>query len=336
MRNELRSLFRHLHRRRRCLRLRERRWSGEINGDRIHPGLGRLIVRWFLAHARRVPGGSRSAVFRRCLAAPRSLPDSDPGQSMVADPGRRMPASRRAGSRGQAAGPCDDPERLRLPREDLIVADGRAARVRDVDSSKPPEARDYRPRLEAFLEAAAVPNASGAAERLAATYRTLAELLSAEPLVVAEDGGRSAAAVLASARELMVQAAADELLVRTPLATQAAVADFLKILIGFRRDECLVLLLLDVRNGLLDYQIIAVGRPNSVEVDQRRIVMRAIACGATGIIIAHNHPSGDPWPSASDLRVTRELADTCRALGIYLRDHLVIAGGQVRSAMFVD
>ena len=253
---------------------------------------------------------------------------------MVANPRSGMPDGCGVGSRRQAAGPGNDPERLCLSREDLIVADGRAAHVWDVDSSKPTEARDYRPRLEAFLEAAAVSNASSAAERLATTYPTLAELLSAEPPIVAEEGGRAAAAVLASARELMVHAAADELLVRTPLATQAAVADFLKILIGFRRDECLVLLLLDVRNGLLDYQIIAVGRPNSVEVDQRRIVMRAIACGATGIIIAHNHPSGDPSPSTPDLRVTRELANTCHALGICLHDHLVIAGGQVRSAMF--
>jgi DNA repair protein RadC len=188
--------------------------------------------------------------------------------------------------------------------------------------------------LEAFLKAAAVPDAAGAAQRLAATYRTLAELLSAEPLIVAGDGGRAAAAVLASARQLMIQAAADELLVRAPLATQEAVADFLKILIGFRRDECLVLLLLDARNALLDHQIVVVGQPDSVEVDQRRIVMRAIGCGASAIIIAHNHPSGDPRPSTADVRVSRQLADTCRSLGICLRDHLVIAGGQVRSAMF--
>jgi DNA repair protein RadC len=155
-------------------------------------------------------------------------------------------------------------------------------------------------------------------------------------VIVAEDGGRAAAAVLASARELMVQAAADELLVRAPLATQAAIADFLKILIGFRRDECLVLVLLDARNALLGHEIIAVGRPDSVEVDQRRILLRAIAYGASAIIIAHNHPSGDPRPSISDIRVSRELADTCRGLGICLCDHLVIAGGEVRSAMFAS
>ena len=155
-------------------------------------------------------------------------------------------------------------------------------------------------------------------------------------MIVAEHGGRAAAAVLASARELMVQAAADELLVRAPLTTHAAVADFLKILIGFRRDECLVLLLLDARNALIDHEIVAVGRPDSVEVNQRRILLRAIASGASSIIIAHNHPSGDPRPSTADIRASRELADTCRALRICLRDHLVIAGDKVRSAMFAD
>ena len=57
--------------------------------------------------------------------------------------------------------------------------------------------------------------------------------------------------------------------------------------------------------------------------------------GAMGLIVAHNHPSGDPTPSSSDLRVTRMLADTARSLGICLHDHLVVAGDEVRSAMML-
>ena len=203
-------------------------------------------------------------------------------------------------------------------------------------ASAAPKARDYRSRLEAFFNSAGVSDPAGAAQRLASTYPTLAELLSAEPAILAEDGGRAAAAVLANARELMVHAAADELLVRAPLQTQSAVTEFLKTLIGFRRDECLVLLLLDARHALLDHEIVSVGRPDSVEVNQRLILLRAIACGASAIIIAHNHPSGDPRPSSADIRISRELANTCRSLGILLRDHVVIAGGEIRSAMFAD
>jgi DNA repair protein RadC len=161
-------------------------------------------------------------------------------------------------------------------------------------------------------------------------------LLSTDPSILVEDGGMQAARALANARELMIEAADDQLRKRGPLATQTDVADFLKALIGFRCDECLVVLLLDARHGLIDYEIISVGRADSVEVDQRRIVFRAIGRGATAIILAHNHPSGDARPSAIDIQVTRQLADVGRSLGICLQDHLVVAGGEVRSAMFVS
>ena len=112
-------------------------------------------------------------------------------------------------------------------------------------------------------------------------------------------------------------------------------AAFLKALIGFRSDEALVVLFLDSRRGLIDHEVIATGRADSVDFDQRRILLRAMARGASGIIVAHNHPSGDARPSTSDIRVTRQLADTARGLGICLYDHLVVAGGEVRSVMSV-
>lgn len=63
----------------------------------------------------------------------------------------------------------------------------------------------------------------------------------------------------------------------------------------------------------------------------RAIVADALACGAAGLIVAHNHPSGDPQPSSSDLAATRLLAETAASLGIALHDHLVFAGGECRS-----
>lgn len=131
----------------------------------------------------------------------------------------------------------------------------------------------------------------------------------------------------------MVHAADDQLRTREQQAP-STIAAFLKTLIGFRCDECIVVFFLDARHGVIDHEIVSFGRVDYATMDARRILLRAMARGAVGIIIAHNHPSGDPRPSTSDMRVTRELADTCRGLGIHLRDHLVIAGGQVRSAMF--
>jgi DNA repair protein RadC len=133
---------------------------------------------------------------------------------------------------------------------------------------------------------------------------------------------------------MMAWALQDELRERPSICDQRAAARFLKATLGFRCDELLVVLFLDARRRLIDHEIIAVGRPDSVDFDQRRILLRAIGRGASGIIVAHNHPSGDSRPSRSDVEITRRLADLAEAFGIKLHDHLVVAGGHTRSAMF--
>ncbi len=69
----------------------------------------------------------------------------------------------------------------------------------------------------------------------------------------------------------------------------------------------------------------------AVTLPMRALVARALALDATGLVIAHNHPGGDPTPSAEDVRLTRRFATTCDALGIVLHDHLIFAGGRCES-----
>lgn len=66
---------------------------------------------------------------------------------------------------------------------------------------------------------------------------------------------------------------------------------------------------------------------DAVEFPLRTIVADALALGARGILLAHNHPSGDPSPSPADLNATRALADLVRPLDIRLHDHLIFASG---------
>jgi DNA repair protein RadC len=73
------------------------------------------------------------------------------------------------------------------------------------------------------------------------------------------------------------------------------------------------------------------GGASEAELPLRTVVEEALRLGTTALIIAHNHPSGDPDPSVEDLRVSRILADTARNLGIRLIDHLIFAGQDVRS-----
>ena len=68
------------------------------------------------------------------------------------------------------------------------------------------------------------------------------------------------------------------------------------------------------------------GDPSSVALPIAAILRRAVVLGARGLMLAHNHPSGDPTPSAADIEVTRRLAGTARDLDLQVYDHLVFAG----------
>jgi len=70
---------------------------------------------------------------------------------------------------------------------------------------------------------------------------------------------------------------------------------------------------------------------SAVTLPMRALVARALALDAAGLVIAHNHPSGDPGPSVQDVRLTRRFAMVCDALGLVLHDHLIFAGGRCES-----
>ena len=73
------------------------------------------------------------------------------------------------------------------------------------------------------------------------------------------------------------------------------------------------------------------GHSSGAEVPVRQIVSDAAVHGSAGLVLAHNHPSGDPTPSAGDCALTRRLALLGEAMDVALIDHLVLGGGQCRS-----
>ena len=86
------------------------------------------------------------------------------------------------------------------------------------------------------------------------------------------------------------------------------------------------LLALDSQSQVLRQVLVTRGLLNSSLVHPREVFRAAIAEAAAGIIVVHNHPSGDPTPSAEDRTVTRQLAEAGRLLDLPLYDHVVIAG----------
>jgi DNA repair protein RadC len=104
---------------------------------------------------------------------------------------------------------------------------------------------------------------------------------------------------------------------------------------GLQR-EVFVALLLDVQNRLQGEALVSVGTLTSSLVHPREVFRQAIAQGAAAVIVAHNHPSGDPDPSQADREVTRRLIRAGRLLGVPLLDHVVIGDqrfASLRSSM---
>ena len=91
------------------------------------------------------------------------------------------------------------------------------------------------------------------------------------------------------------------------------------------RDEMVYLLLLDATGKVLNCRLIGHGSVNSANVPMRRLVLEALTANATGVVLAHNHPSGVALPSKEDINLTMRLRAALDALEILLLDHIVIA-----------
>lgn len=82
--------------------------------------------------------------------------------------------------------------------------------------------------------------------------------------------------------------------------------------------------LVDTRHQLIRVRILSIGSLDAVAAQPREVFRDALAAGAAGVIVFHNHPSGDPSPSPDDIRMTHRLATAGKLIGIELLDHVII------------
>ena len=109
-----------------------------------------------------------------------------------------------------------------------------------------------------------------------------------------------------------------------------------KLLIPYlrpQRKEMFVVLCMDVRSRATAIRLVSMGSLNASIVHPREVFFEAIQESAASIIIAHNHPSGDPTPSPEDMAVTRKMVAAGEIMGIPVLDHLVIGSHRVESCM---
>lgn len=111
---------------------------------------------------------------------------------------------------------------------------------------------------------------------------------------------------------------------RPQITSPADAANLLMLEMGSLEQENLRTILLDTKNRVLDTRNVYQGNVNSSIIRVAEIFREAVRANATAMIVAHNHPSGDPTPSPEDVQVTRSIVEGGRLLGIEVLDHLVI------------
>jgi DNA repair protein RadC len=171
------------------------------------------------------------------------------------------------------------------------------------------------------------------AKQLLATFGSLPRVFAATPteLAACEGLGEYSATLLRLVRELGAACLGEQLRQGPALSSALEVVDFARLKLAGRPHEACLIIFLDVRNRVLDSEVLAEGTVDQVVVHPRRVVEGALARRAAGLIVVHNHPSGECMPSAADDQLTQALRQATAPLDIVLLDHLIVGPGSYYS-----
>ena len=138
-------------------------------------------------------------------------------------------------------------------------------------------------------------------------------------------------AQLQAVMELAQRAVREQVRSGQTLGSPEAVKLYLRMTLSRSAHESFVVLFLDVKNRLIMCEEMFRGTLTHTSVYPREVVKAALRHNAAGLLLAHNHPSGSPEPSESDLMLTRSLAQALALVDVRILDHFVVAGPHVHS-----
>lgn len=136
---------------------------------------------------------------------------------------------------------------------------------------------------------------------------------------------------LIAAIEIGKRIAASDTEVRNHITSPGDAGKFLMPRLRYGTHEEFLTILLNTKNRVIKTERIAEGSLTSAVVHPREVFASAIVNHAAAILVAHNHPSGDPYPSSEDRHLTTSLEEAGKTLGIPLMDHIVIGDGRYYS-----
>ena len=171
------------------------------------------------------------------------------------------------------------------------------------------------------------------ARELLDQYDSLQKLFSRSPseLMKIKGIGSAKAATLSAAFELVRRIQSQKNIATASFRRSSDVANHYIPLMRDLRKEVFKVLLLNRANRLIKEVTISEGTLEASLVHPRDVFREALLEPAAGVILIHNHPSGNPSPSEEDLRITKQLVEAGRLLGIKVYDHIILAGENHRS-----
>lgn len=167
------------------------------------------------------------------------------------------------------------------------------------------------------------------AKQLIDRFGSFAEVISApiERLREVEGLGEAAVAELKIVQAAALKLSQARVLNRPVLRSWSKVVEYCTASMAYGDTEQFRILFLDHKHALVADEVQQRGTVNHTPVYPREVVKRALDLGASALVLVHNHPSGDPTPSRSDIEVTKEIEDAAKGLKIQVIDHLIIGRG---------
>lgn len=213
-----------------------------------------------------------------------------------------------------------------------VIHAGHRARLRSRFRAEGLEAFEDHQVLELLLFHA-VPrrDTNPTAHLLLQRYGSLAAVLDADPLDLARTNGigEGAATLLSLVPQLTARYLADRHRRKyTRLTTSEAAAALLSSLLAGRTEEAFFAVCLDTQCRVIVPALVAEGTVDHATVEPRKVVEAALRHKAHSVILGHNHPAGTARPSTADHQATSRLVAALAAVGVPVRDHLIVAGNE--------
>jgi DNA repair protein RadC len=171
------------------------------------------------------------------------------------------------------------------------------------------------------------------AKQLLARFGSLGGVLgaTAEELRTLNGVGEALALDLKLMHEATLRTARESVAKRPVISSWSALLAYVKAALAHEAREQFRVLFLDKKNQLIADEVMNRGTVDHAPVYPREVMRRALELSASAVILVHNHPSGDPTPSAADVDMTRQVVEAGRPLRIAVHDHLIAARDGVAS-----